>query len=100
VVVDAASSDLGGNVVGSVPGETVTLDGVSVIGGSNLPAEMASASSAAYARNLAALLKLLVVDGKLTIDLADEVQGAVVVTHDGKVTNPAIFDLLASGVHA
>ncbi len=76
VVVDAASSDHGGNVAGSEPGRTIIIDGVSVIGGSNLPAEMAAAASTAYARNLAALLKLLVVDGKLVIDLTDEVQSA------------------------
>jgi len=97
VVVDAASSDHGGNVAGSEPGRTITMDGVSVIGGSNLPAEMAAAASTAYARNLAALLKLLVMDGKPVIDLTDEVQSAIVVTHEGRVTNPVIAGLLADG---
>ena len=97
VLVDAASSDHGGNVAGSEPGRTLTIDGVSVIGGNNLPAEMAAAASTAYARNLAALLKLLVVDGKLVIDLTDDVQSAIVVTHDGAVTSPAIADLLQNG---
>jgi NAD(P) transhydrogenase subunit alpha len=97
VIVDAASSDHGGNVAGSEPGRTITIDGVSIIGGNNLPAEMAAAASTAYARNLAALLKLLVVDGKVVIDLTDDVQSAIVVTHGGKVTSPAIADLLPNG---
>jgi len=97
VIVDAASSDHGGNVAGSEPGRTIITGGVSVIGGDNLPAEMAAASSTAYARNLAALLKLLVVDGKVEIDLTDEVQEAIVVTHGGAVTNPVIAGLLEDG---
>ena len=97
VIVDAASSDHGGNVAGSEPGRTIITGGVSVIGGNNLPAEMAAAASTAYARNLAALLKLLVVDGKVVIDLTDEVQGSIVVTHGGAVTNPVIAGLLEDG---
>ena len=97
VIVDAASSDHGGNVAGSEPGRTLTIEGVSVIGGNNLPAEMAAAASTAYARNLAALLKLLVVDNELVIDLTDDVQSAIVVTHGGTVTNPEIAGLLADG---
>ncbi len=57
VVVDMGASDLGGNVAGSVPGETVvTENGVTVIGASGLPSSMAPAASAAYARNVSALL--------------------------------------------
>jgi NAD(P) transhydrogenase subunit alpha len=85
VVVDLAASELGGNVAGSVPDATVVVEeGVTIIGAGNLPAGMAPAASTAYARNLAALLTHLVRDGVLTIDPADEIAAAVVLTRGGE----------------
>lgn len=86
VVIDIAASDLGGNVEGSLPGETiVTENGVTVIGASNLPATMPGAASTAYARNVVAMLRHLVRDGELVIDLDDPIQSGVVITHAGEV---------------
>ncbi|MFA1542657.1 NAD(P) transhydrogenase subunit alpha [Actinomadura monticuli] len=79
VVVDLAAGDLGGNVEGSRPGETVvTGGGVTVIGADNLPATMPAAASAAYSHNICALLLHLTRDGELALDLDDPVQAAVV----------------------
>ena len=86
VVVDIASGPLGGNVATSRPDEITTVgDQVIVIGAGRLPAQMAPAASNAYARNMAALTAHLVRDGALAIDLTDEIQAAIVVTHEGKV---------------
>ncbi len=93
VVVDMGASDLGGNVAGSVPGQTVvTESGVTVIGAGGLPSTMAPAASAAYARNVSALLLYMISDGNLTVDLTDELQAGVVITHDGHVVHPALAD--------
>ncbi|HEX6472121.1 MAG TPA: NAD(P) transhydrogenase subunit alpha [Streptosporangiaceae bacterium] len=90
VVVDIAASQQGGNVAGSVPGETVvTENGVTVIGADNLPATMPGAASAAYARNVSALLGHLVRDGRIAIDLDDPIQAGVVVAHAGDAPRPA-----------
>ncbi len=95
VIVDIASGPLGGNVELSEPGETIVTDnGVTVIGAGNLPATMPTAASAAYARNVSALLFHLIRDGALTIDPADEIQAGVVVTHAGSVIHPAVAELL------
>jgi NAD(P) transhydrogenase subunit alpha len=89
VVVDLAASPLGGNVDGSVPDTTIVTDrGVTVIGAGNLPSQVPRAASTAYARNVTALLTLLVRDGGLHIDLQDEVLAGLVVTHDGLVNRP------------
>jgi H+-translocating NAD(P) transhydrogenase subunit alpha len=86
VVVDLAAGDLGGNVAGSRPDSTtVTAHGVTVIGAGNLPASVPRAASTAYARNLCALLPALV-----PLDLADEIQAAVVVTHGGAIVHPKV----------
>ncbi|MEP6852103.1 MAG: NAD(P) transhydrogenase subunit alpha [bacterium] len=95
VVVDLAASALGGNVAGSKPGQTLVTDnGVTVIGAPNLPSALATSASAAYARNISALLLHLVRDGALAIDPADEVQAGVLIVHDGRVVHPATAALL------
>ena len=96
VIVDIAASALGGNVAGSVPDETiVTEGGVTVIGAPNLASDAAAAASAAFSRNICAVLAHLVPDGEIAIDLADEIQAGIVVAHDGAVVHPATAALLA-----
>src|SRR5260370_45437 len=70
VIVDMGASPLGGNAVGSVPGQTVvTENGVTIVGASGLPSTMPAAASAMYARNLSALLLYLIKDGELALRL-------------------------------
>ncbi len=95
VIVDMGASALGGNVAGSVAGETVvTENGVTIIGAQNLPSTMPTAASSAYSRNISALLLHMTSGGVLTIDTGDEIQAGVVVTHDGQVVHPAVAKLL------
>jgi NAD(P) transhydrogenase subunit alpha len=95
VIVDMGASALGGNVTGSVPGETVvTGNGVTIIGADNLPATVPTAASNAYSRNLAALLLHLTSDGALAIDPSDEIQAGVLITHDGRVIHQGVAGLL------
>jgi H+-translocating NAD(P) transhydrogenase subunit alpha len=96
VIVDMGAGPLGGNVAGSMPGETVvTENGVTVIGAGNLAATVPGASSAAFARNVSSLLLHMVSDGELAIDVSDDIQAGVVIAHDGKVVHPATAALLA-----
>ena len=99
VIVDMAAGPLGGNVEGSAPDQTVvTAGGVTVVGAGNLPATVPQAASTAYARNLAALLPLLVHDGAVAVNLDDEILAAVVVTHDGQVVQPQVRAALKEAV--
>jgi len=96
VIVDMGAGPLGGNVSGSVPdAETVTENGVTLIGAGNLAATVPAAASAAFARNVSSLLLHMVADGRLAIDLSDEIQAGVVITHDGAVVQAATAALLA-----
>ena len=96
VIVDMGAGPLGGNVAGSVPDtETVTENGVTVIGAGGLAASVPTAASNAFARNISALLLHMVNDGELAIDLSDEIQAGVVITHDGAVVQAATAALLA-----
>jgi NAD(P) transhydrogenase subunit alpha len=91
VVVDMGSSPLGGNVEGSVAGQTIVAEnGITIIGADNLPSTMAAAASTMYARNISSLLLYMVKDGEFTVDLTDELVAGVVVAHDGRVVHPAL----------
>jgi H+-translocating NAD(P) transhydrogenase subunit alpha len=95
VIVDMAASELGGNVSGSQPGETVvTGNGVTIVGAENLPATVPAAASAAYSRNISAMLLHLVRNGELAIDTSDEIQAGVVIAHDGAIVHPGVASLL------
>ena len=87
VIVDMAA-ETGGNCELTKPGETVTEDGVQVIGPLNLPSEMAQDASALYAKNLSNLLELLLdTDGNLKIDFDDEIVAGACLTHEGEIKN-------------
>ena len=91
VIVDMGASALGGNVVGSVPGQTVVTEhGVTIIGASALPSSMPAAASAMYARNVSALLLYLIKDGALALDADDELQAGVIITAGGAIVHPSL----------
>ncbi len=95
VVVDGAAGELGGNVEGSQPGTTVVTDrGVTVIGAGNLAAQVPRAASTAYSRNVTALIGYLAKDGRIALDLGDEVQAGLVITSGGRVVHPGVRALL------
>jgi len=84
VILDLAA-ETGGNCELTKAGETVTVGGVQIVGATNLPATMPTHASQMYSRNVLTLLQHLVKDGAFTIDLADEITGAMTLTHDGQV---------------
>jgi NAD(P) transhydrogenase subunit alpha len=84
VIVDLAA-EAGGNCALTVPGETVSARGVTIVGMNDGPSRVAFHASQMYARNVTSLLELLVVDGRLAVDLEDEIVADACVAHDGRV---------------
>jgi NAD(P) transhydrogenase subunit alpha len=73
VIVDMAG-DSGGNCELTKAGETVVEHDVTIISPLNLPSAMPESSSMMYARNVQALVELMVDDeGNLALDWSDEV---------------------------
>jgi NAD(P) transhydrogenase subunit alpha len=73
VIVDMAG-DSGGNCELTQPGETIVEHDVKIISPLNLPAAVPESSSMMYARNIQALVDLMIDDeGKLALDWDDEV---------------------------
>jgi NAD(P) transhydrogenase subunit alpha len=84
VIVDLAA-ETGGNCVLSKPGETVQSHDVTIIAPLNVPSTVAFHASQMFGRNIFELLKHLVKDGVLQLDPTDEITGAMLMTHDGRV---------------
>src|SRR6202166_4261451 len=91
VIVDLAV-EAGGNVEGSRPGEiATTANGVKIVGHLNVPSRIAVDASQLYAHNLLAFLALIVdKEGRLRIDLSDEIVKAALLTLAGAVVNRAL----------
>jgi len=65
----------------------VVKHGVTLVGHTELPAMVAADASALYARNLLDFVKLIVdKEGKLAINLEDEIVAACLMTRGGEVT--------------
>jgi NAD(P) transhydrogenase subunit alpha len=79
VIVDLAA-EAGGNCELTRPGEEAEVEGVTIVGLTNLPSTMPYHASQLYSRNVTALVQLLVADGELRLDWDDEVVAGACVT--------------------
>ena len=90
VIVDLAAAN-GGNVAGTVKGErTVTANGVTILGYTDLPGRLPTQSSQLYGQNMVNLMKLLTPekDGQAVLDFDDVVQRTITVVRSGEKTWP------------
>ena len=93
VIVDMAVST-GGNVEGSLAEETVIQNGVTIVGLSNLPGEVAFDASMVYGNNLFNLIEEYwdSENKKFDFDITDEILSGCVVTHEGDIVNNMVKD--------
>src|SRR5215472_3682778 len=94
VIVDLAS-ERGGNCELTKPGEVIIEHGVTIIGYFNLATGMPYHASQMYARNLTAFLLHLVKDGKLQLNLDDEIVRETLLTLDGEVVNARVREFFS-----
>lgn len=90
VAVDLAV-ERGGNIEGVKPGKVADVDGVRVIGFSNMAGRIAASASALYAKNLVTFLETMTdkATGAVALNLEDELIKATMLTHGGAVVHPA-----------
>jgi NAD(P) transhydrogenase subunit alpha len=87
VIIDLAG-EAGGNCELTEPGQTVVRDDVKIVSPLNLPASMAEHASQLFARNVLALLELLIgEDGTLVLDFEDEIVKGACVVRDGEIVH-------------
>ncbi|MFM8577576.1 MAG: Re/Si-specific NAD(P)(+) transhydrogenase subunit alpha [Planctomycetaceae bacterium] len=89
VIVDLAA-ERGGNCEATVPGQTVIVDGVTILGPTNLPADVPFHTSQLYARNIATFLLHLRSLGLPEVSLDDEICRETLVARGGQIVHPRI----------
>ena len=86
VIVDLAG-EAGGNCELSEPGQTVIRHDVKILAPLNVPSTLAEHASQLYARNIQALLGLMIEEGALKLDYEDEVIAGACITRDGEIVH-------------
>jgi proton-translocating NAD(P)+ transhydrogenase subunit alpha len=94
VIVDLAAEH-GGNCELTKADEVVVDSGVTILGPTNLPSEVPTHSSQMYAKNLTNFVALITRDGKLHLNLEDQVVRETLTAYRGEVVNPRIRELLS-----
>jgi NAD(P) transhydrogenase subunit alpha len=89
VIVDLAGPT-GGNCALSKPGETVDVNGVTIMTPLNLSATVPVHASQLYSRNLTTFLSEMIKDGELNLDFANDVVGPSCAVHNGEAKHPRI----------
>ena len=86
VVIDLAAEN-GGNCEMTQKDKVINHNGVIIDGSSNLPSEMQTHASQLYAKNVSTLISYMTNEGKIELDLEDEIVSGSMFTHQGKITN-------------
>jgi NAD(P) transhydrogenase subunit alpha len=89
VIVDLAA-ERGGNCELTQTGETVKSHGVTIIGAINLASSVPYHASQMYARNLTTYLTYMVKDGKMHMNLQDEIVRETLITNGGEIVNSRV----------
>src|SRR5579871_1249255 len=85
----------GGTSVVTRPGETIVRHGVTIIGRINLASEVPYHASQMYARNVTAFLLHLVKEGKLQLNVEDEIIRETLLTREGEVVNQRVKEFFS-----
>jgi len=95
VIVDMAVGT-GGNVEGSVPNETIDLNGVKIVGNTNLPGELPYHSSQVYSSNIFNLIDEFwnEKEKQLNLDITDEILSICLVSHEKEYINKTIKEIM------
>ncbi len=89
VIVDLAA-ERGGNCELTRSGEKVIEHGVTIFGSINVASTVPYHASQMYSKNLTNFLLHMVKDGKLQINLEDEITRSTIVTQAGEIVNPRV----------
>jgi proton-translocating NAD(P)+ transhydrogenase subunit alpha len=94
VLVDLAA-ERGGNCELTKPDQTIVVHGVTIIGMFNLAETVPYHASQMYARNISAFLQNLTKDGKVQLNLNDEIIRETLVTHEGEIVNARVREFFS-----
>lgn len=93
VIVDI-SIDQGGNCEITPPGKTEVKHGVTLIGIKNIPGMLPTSSTWMFSNNVYNLVTYLTKDGKIALDMSDEIVKSILVTIDGQVVHTGTLEAM------
>lgn len=96
VILDMAV-EFGGNCEVSEKGKTVKKYGVTIVGESNLPSLVPYHASEMYSKNILNLLTYISKEGKIELNLDDEIVKGSLITYKGEVINDRVKELISAG---
>lgn len=98
VIVDLAA-ERGGNCEATIPGQTTIVDGVTILGPTNLPSEVPFHTSQLLSRNNLTFFTHLFKLGLPEVSLDDEIFRETLVCRGGDVLHPKLRELLGLAPH-
>lgn len=93
VIVDI-SIDQGGNCAITTPGEAEVKFGVDIEGIKNIPGYLPTSSTWMYAKNVYELASHLIKDGRVQLDLSDEIDASILVTDGEKIVHKGTLEAM------
>lgn len=94
IIIDIAAST-GGNTPFTKDNETVAVNGVHILGNSNLPSTMPSDASKLYGKNILNFLQLITTkDAELQLNWEDDLVQGACITHNGAIVNERVKTLV------
>ena len=86
------SIDQGGNCAITSPGIVDVKHGVTIQGIKNIPGMLSTSSTIMFSKNIYNLLEYLTKDGKINLDLSDEIVSSILVTKDGEIVHEGTLE--------
>lgn len=96
IIVDLAA-ERGGNCELTKPDDAIVVNGVTILGPTNLPSTIPFHASQMFSKNLITFIKEICnKEGEFELNMENEVHSGTILTHGGKIVNSRIEDLLGS----
>lgn len=93
VIVDI-SIDQGGNCEITTPGAVETKHRVIIQGIKNIPGMLSTSSTIMFSRNIYNLLDYLIKEGKIFLNMSDEIVSSIIVTQNGKIVHEGTLEAM------
>jgi len=94
VIIDLAAAT-GGNTPQTQNNEAISYNSITIVGNSNLAANMPGDASKLYGKNVLNFLQLIITkEGNINLDFEDDIVAGCCVTHNGKVMNERVGQLI------
>lgn len=93
-IIEDISIDQGGNCALTVPGKVVKRFDITINGTKNIPGSVPVTATHMFSKNIFNFVSILVKDGKIHLDLNDEIVRSALVTHEGKVVHEGALEAM------